>query len=239
MFIDKGVEIVGLFLWFDNAKALVCSDMHLGYEGFLNLQGIFVPRYNFNEIKKNFEFAFSEKGKPDYLIVCGDFKHDFRGISPQEWKESFEILDFLSKNCNKLVLIKGNHDSSLSVIAKSRNIDFVEEFFLSELKALFLHGDKLPSKSYLDKSDLIIIGHEHPSVTLRDGIKSETYKCFLKGEYEGKNLLVLPSMISVGIGNDITREKTLSPLIKDITEFEVFAVEKGAFYLGRLKDIIG
>ncbi|MEM4257042.1 MAG: metallophosphoesterase [Candidatus Diapherotrites archaeon] len=237
MILYKGVEAFGLFLWFSNSKALVCSDLHLGYEGFLNSQGIFVPRYNFDEIKKMFEKVFSEKGKPEYLIICGDFKHEFKGISSQEWRESFDMIDFLVKNCNKLVLIKGNHDNSLGVIAKSKGLEFLTEFFLSEEKTLFLHGDKLPSKDLVKKAKLIVIGHEHPSITLRDSVKSETYKCFLKGAYCNKVLLVLPSLIMVGVGNDITKEKTMSPLIEDINEFEVFAVEKDVFYLGKVKDI--
>ena len=237
MEISQGAQIAGLCLWFEESKALACSDFHLGYEGMLNSQGIFMPRYNFSQIKGRIEKSIEECGRPEKIIVCGDFKQEFGGISKQEWKEALDMMDFLQANCGELILIKGNHDNILGPIAGKKGITIAESYFLEKEKTLFIHGHKKPEKQAIANAERIVIGHEHPSVALRDGLKSETYKCFLKGKYEDKELIVLPSMITVGTGADLTMENNMSPLIKRSGDFEVYAVEDKPYYMGKLKDL--
>jgi len=105
-------------------------------------------------------------------------------------------------------------------------------------KILVIHGDKIPDKSLLEGVSTIIIGHEHPAVSIREGVKTETFKCFLKGKYEGKNLVVMPSMNAVKIGSNVLREKQLSPFLKqDLSNFEVWVVEDKPYHFGKLKEL--
>jgi hypothetical protein len=235
--ISKGIKTIGLCLWFEKSRTLACADFHLGYEGMLNAQGIFMPRYNFNQIKERLEGIIKACGKPENIIVCGDFKQEFGGISKQEWKEALEMLDFLLANCTKLVLIKGNHDNIIAPIAEKKGVAVNECYFLESEKTLFVHGHKKPNENDLFGAKIIVMGHEHPSITLRDDLKRETYKCFLKGKYEKRELIVLPSMLTVGSGTDLTMENHMSPLIENIEDFEVYAVEDKTYYLGKLKDL--
>ncbi|VVB99678.1 Calcineurin-like phosphoesterase superfamily domain protein [uncultured archaeon] len=239
MGIMKNFETIGPSLWLKNEKTLAMSDLHLGYEEMLNSQGVMVPRINFQQIGEALEKnAFPRTGRLEKIIICGDLKHEFGTISTQEWKEVLDMLGMLSQHAKEIILVKGNHDTILGPIASFAGVRVEEEHFLEKEKVLFLHGDKIPAKEKLDAARTIVIGHEHPCITVSDGVKAETYKCFLRGKFRGKNLVVLPSMNFIAIGSEVTREKPMSPLIKNVEEFEVFAVEgKEMFGLGKLKNL--
>ena len=238
-----GWEITGLGLYLRAENALIVSDLQLGREEIMNRQGVFVPRFNYTEIKKRFEGIFEdlkERGvkELDRIIINGDFKHEFGKILEQEWGEVIDIITLLQKNCRKLILVKGNHDKALEPIAKWKDVEFVDYVFLEKGETLVLHGDSLSFKQELKKVRRIVIGHEHPAVTIREGVKAETFKCFLKGEWKGKTLVVLPSMNSMSIGNDITKNELLSPFLKEgVEEFEVWAVEDKPYYFGKVKGL--
>lgn len=233
-----GIEALDLCLWIKRENAVAFSDLHLGYEGMMNAQGIFLPRVNFTEIRKSLEKVFSRTGRVDKIIINGDLKQEFGQITQQEWKEVLDMLQFLAENCNELVLIKGNHDKTLGPIATWHGVKIVEDYFLEKEKVLFVHGDKIPSAEKLEKAKTIVIGHEHPCVTISDGVKRETYKCFLAGKYKTKNLVILPSMCQVQLGHDVTREEALSPLVKNMGSFRVFAVEDRVYEMGKLKELL-
>ncbi len=83
----------------------------------------------------------------------------------------------------------------------------------------------------------IIIGHEHPAITLeRDG-RREKYKCFLVGKFENKVLLVLPSFNFVNEGTNVSGDNLLSPYLADISKFAVFIVGDEVYDFGTVKDI--
>ena len=67
----------------------------------------------------------------------------------------------------------------------------------------------------------------------------EKIKTYLKGTWQNYNLIVIPSFTQISYGSDILHEKTISPFIEDINNFEVIAVEEGDIYpFGYVKDII-
>ncbi|PIN84833.1 MAG: phosphoesterase [Candidatus Diapherotrites archaeon CG11_big_fil_rev_8_21_14_0_20_37_9] len=234
--ISSGIEIIDLAIWIPKEKLLAITDLQLGAEELLNNEGFFVPRTNFDEIKKIIEKIFEKTGKTKTAIINGDLKHEFGKISEQEWREAVQIIELLKKNSEKVILVKGNHDSIIGPVAQSRGVEVIDEF-LSESKVLFVHGHKEPEKESVKNAKTIIIGHEHPCVSIRDGIKSEKYKCFLKGKYQKKTLIVMPSMNQLSLGSDVTKEQTMSPLINKAGEFEVFAVEDEIYYMGKVKEL--
>ena len=133
------------------------------------------------------------------------------------------------------MLVKGNHDIVLSSIVKKRNIEVVDRHKTDDI--LIIHGHKI---SILEKDiKTIIIGHEHPAISLKEHNRIETYKCFLKGKYKGRDLLVLPSFNFLHPGSNILNEKRLSPYLKqEIKNFEVYIVEKNKVYdFGKIKDL--
>ena len=72
--------------------------------------------------------------------------------------------------------------------------------------------------------ETLIIGHEHPAITLREGRKTEKFKCFLRGRWKGKELIVLPAFNPLMEGTDILTEPAISPLVKQMKRREVFVI---------------
>jgi len=233
MEISPGIEIIGKSLWFKKQKALVIADLHIGYEEALNKQGILVPRMQFKETLSELKVLL-EQTKPKLIIINGDLKHEFGQISRQEWNETIAILDLLMK-FSKIILIKGNHDTILSTIARERGLKIFNYFILGGV--CFLHGDKIVETEKIARCKTLIIGHEHPSISLSEGMKIEKYKCFLLGKYKDKKLVVMPSLLPIIEGSDIRRGEFLSPYLKNIQNFEVFAVGNKIYKFGKLKNI--
>ena len=75
---------------------------------------------------------------------------------------------------------------------------------------LFVHGDVVPSNEQLENVTTVIIGHEHPAISLTNGVRSEQYKCFLKLPWNKRTLIVQPSTFSLTIGSDIRKELILN-----------------------------
>ena len=56
-------QFIGKSLYFPERKMLVLADLHIGYEEYLNKQGVFLPRMQFKEITKELEEIFKSVGK--------------------------------------------------------------------------------------------------------------------------------------------------------------------------------
>jgi uncharacterized protein len=237
MEILKGIEIKNKALWLKKSRALVLGDLHIGYEQALIEDGILVPKNMFQEIKRELENLL--KLEPKIVIINGDLKHEFGRISKQEWQETLELIDLFSKNKVKVILIKGNHDTILEPIARKKQVEIKDFFVLDDICILHGHKMLLDKKIYDKKIKTIIIGHNHPAISLHEGVKQEKYKCFLLGKWHDKKLVVMPSFFTIFEGSDIKREKLLSPFLGEnkIKNFEVFILGDKVYKFGKLKDI--
>jgi len=230
MEIASGIEIIDLGLYLTKHKILILSDFHIGYEEELNKKGVLVPRMQYKNMIDRLELIFA-KVKPELIVINGDLKHEFGGISKQEWKETMRLIDYLERK-GKLILIKGNHDTILGPIAEKKEIQVVDELFVDDI--LITHGHKIPE----ELADMIIIAHEHPAVNIRSDVRVEKYKCYLKGKYKRKTLIVQPSFNLLLEGTDVNSEELLSPFLdQDLSNFEVFVVDKKVYYFGKLKNL--
>lgn len=236
MMILNGIEMKNKALWLARSRTLVIADLHLGYEEALAEIGILVPRTMFQEMKK--EITDLMKLKPKTVVINGDLKHEFGEISRQEWKEINELLDFLLKKC-RVVLIKGNHDAILEPIAKKKNIEMKDFICIDDVCILHGHKMLIDEEIHDKKIKTIIIGHDHPAVSLHEGVKKENYKCFLLGKWRGKNLIIMPSFFTISEGTDVKEGKFLNPYIDEKTkwDFEVFVIGDKVYKFGKLKDI--
>lgn len=241
MQILKNIEIIGLCLFLTKSKTLIIPDVHIGYEEALNKQGILIPRTQFNDIMINIEKIIKEaitkfKGI-NKIIILGDLKHEFGRISETEWRQTLRFLDFLAKFCDKIILIKGNHDTILGPIARKRNLEIVDNYSVDD--TFLVHGDKIPSE-IPTPAKTIIIGHEHSAISLKQGPRVEKYKCFLKGKFRKYGLIVMPSFNPLIEGTDILKEELLSPLLKqtEVNNLEVFVVGDKVYNFGRIKEIV-
>ncbi|MBI5680770.1 MAG: metallophosphoesterase [Methanobacterium sp.] len=217
---------------------LIISDIHLGYEQSLNAEGIMVPRFQYKKIIKRLK-EIKNVSNATKIIINGDLKHEFGKISKQEWNEVIDFTSFLKKNFDEILLIKGNHDNFTKFIAKKSQLEVYEKYSVENY--LIIHGDKIPKGYNKIKEETIIIGHEHPSISIRNVERVEKIKCFLKGKLNGKNLIVMPSFNFITEGSDVMHEKTISPFLDadSLEDFEVIAVEYfEILYFGKIKDLI-
>jgi len=236
MKIFNDIELIDLAIYTN--KTLIVTDFHIGYEEALNKQGLLVPRFQFQEIMIRLDSILDKlKSKEiDRIIVNGDIKHEFGTISEQEWRHTLKLLDYFGKRCKEIILIKGNHDTILGPIARKRNIRVMDHFTIDNI--LITHGDKIPNKDLLKKSKIIIIGHEHPAVSIREGPRAELFKAYLIGKWKNKNLIVQPSFNLVTEGTDMLKEEVLSPFLKqNLGNFDVVIVADKLYRFGKIREL--
>ena len=263
MKIFDDIEFIDLAIYTN--KTLIVTDFHIGYEEALNKQGLMVPRFQFQEIMTRLESIFNKlrNKKIERIIINGDLKHEFGTISGQEWRNTLKLIDHFSEHCKEIILIKGNHDTFLGPIAKKRNVKVLEHYLihtmkndsikkrsitnksqlkinkkLSKNKILVMHGDEIPNKELLKDVSTIIIGHEHPAVSIKDGPRAELFKAFLVGKWKKYKLIAQPSFNLVTEGTDVLKEKILSPFLKhNLRNFNVVIVSDKLYGFGKLKDL--
>ena len=249
MKIDR-FEIVDRCLYWKEQALLVIGDLHLGYEQVLQEGGWNLPLTQFEETAGRLDGIFKYFKKKRYkikkIILLGDVKHSFSGVLKQEFSDFDKMIKlfegYLEKD-GKIVVIKGNHDNILyPIIQKYPNIIF-EEFYSVE-DILFFHGDQLIIKTMSleflkEKYGLLVAGHFHPAILLKEGAKQEKYKCFLYGKLNNinKKVIFMPSFFPLVEGTDIS-DGLLDNKI-DVHNFEVFIVdEEGNTYeFGRLRKL--
>jgi len=235
----KGLIAEDLFLYLPDYNTFILSDVHIGYEESLNRRGVLIPRNNYNDLILRLEKALETIRKKDVIekiIINGDLIHEFGKVSSKEKELTSKFINFLLTYA-EVLLIEGNHDKALKYFI-TKNVLISDKLVIGEF--LIMHGDKLPSKDSLKNIKTIIVGHEHPSVNIASGSRTEKYKCFLKGKYEHKNLIVMPSCNLFIEGTDILREKILSPFLKkhNILTFEAYIIEDKIYDFGKLKNLL-
>jgi uncharacterized protein len=209
-FIDLGLKI---------RKTLVIADLHLGFEESLNKSGVMIPRFQMKDIIGRLE-PMIQAAQPETIVINGDFKHEFGKISETEWRDSFKLIDFLKKHGN-LIFIRGNHDRNLPIVLKKRNIKVMEDHIVDGF--FITHGDII--KEIPKDCHTIVIGHEHPAVSIREGNRIERFKCFIETRYDNKKLIVLPSIKPSVQGHDLIIDNPISPYLTDtIQDAQVFVV---------------
>lgn len=231
MKILDNIEIIDLSLYLRKEKTLVIADVHIGYEEALSKQGVLMPKFQFKETKERID-KILKRVKVEKIIVNGDFKHEFGSISDSEWREALQLLDFLMEN-KEIILIKGNHDNVIEPIADKRGLDILKGYDINDV--YFCHGDFIPEDEDFKRAKVIVIGHEHSAVSIGTKIRKEIYKCFLKGRWEDKILIVMPSFNLVTEGTDVLKEKLLSPFLKqNLDKFNVYVIQDKIYDFGKL-----
>ena len=182
-----------------------------------------------NKVKSD-ELSGDNDGVVDEIVLLGDVKHVFGSVLNQEWGDVLRLIDYFNgkmKKRGKIIITRGNHDAILEPIAKKReNVQLVDYYVVNNI--IFLHGDKDYEEIWTDKIKLIIIGHVHPTVRIRDrdGIKEEKYKCFLSGKYKERNWIIVPSFAEYSEGMDVRDVDGIEILRKiDLLKFNVKVVD--------------
>ena len=210
--------------------ALVCADMHLGYEGVMAKKGALLPKVNLKSITEMLAAAV-EKTKAKQIIVDGDIKNEFSTVDQEEFNELYDLIQFAKGKRVQLVLIKGNHDNFVERYKEPFKL-VVHRQEAKIGKYLFFHGEELPVET--KGVEMMIMGHEHPSIGIYSAVGTkEKVRCFLLGSYRRIPLLVLPAINYYAAGTDVNIEpkrSLLSPIFKlaDIDKMRAIAVGYGS-----------
>ncbi len=242
---NKRYVFIGKTLFFLKEKILVLGDLHLGFEKMLRNQGLDFPVKQFEGIKEELEKTIlhikARYGKIEEIVLLGDIKHHY-SFEAEERKEVNMLISFLKRYIpeNKIIFIRGNHEKN------DKNGKYTDYYIVKDIA--FIHGHREFLEIYDKKINLIVMGHLHPSVTLRDEMKirNEKYKCFLVGKHKKKEIIVVPSFLSFTEGvaaNEIEEIMDNSFSIipnKILSEFEVFianSIGEEALNFGKLKSL--
>ncbi len=222
MKIESGVEALeGIpMLYIKRLSAVVCSDLHLGYEGIMADKGTFLPKVNLSSIKEMIKKAGKERHF-DNIIIDGDIKNEFSKVHTEELNEFLELVDFLIAEIKikRIIIIKGNHDNFINRVAGNRSIEVHEREAVID-GFLFFHGEDLPKA----KADFLVMGHMHPAVTLHDDLGTrEKLRCFLYGKTaDGRKLVVLPAMgyFAEGVSVNLEDVSKMAPIFKSYADID-------------------
>ena len=236
MKIAKDLEIIDLALKYKDT--LIISDLQIGIEEGMQDQGIFVPVYQFDDVFARLQ-KIVEKTKAKRIIINGDLKHEFGSITNQEWRYILRILDYLLEKMD-VIIVKGNHDIVIKPIASKRDVKVVDYYKIDDI--LILHGHNIIDE--VKRAKTLIIGHGHPAVRLRSKVRSEKYKCYIKGSFlekssqKEKTLIVMPSFNMLSEGTDVLDGEVLGPFLKqNLDDFEVYVVEDRVYRFGKIKEL--
>jgi len=120
------IEYFGKCLLVDK-RVLVVGDLHFGFGDAMRESGYLVRDSLYEDIIKDFDAVFDKVGDVEEIILLGDLKHVFGRIMKDEWKHVLEIIDYLKKKCEKIIIVKGNHDVLLDkILSKGRKVDMVK-----------------------------------------------------------------------------------------------------------------
>ena len=233
MKLSKNVEILdGLpVIRIRSLSAIVCTDLHLGYEGVMADNGTFLPKVNLKKIKDTLKIAEEITGAKR-IIVDGDIKNEFSKVHVEEFNEFREFVEYLKGDLGvkEITLIKGNHDNFIDRLKEPLKITVHRQETLID-DFLFFHGEEAPMSK---GGELLIMGHVHPAISVPNGIgKFEKLKCFLYGDLkDGRKQLVLPAMnyfadgVSVNF-EDISKMAPVFRKLADADKMRAFCIGEG------------
>lgn len=209
----------------ENKWILAVGDLHLGYEEALNRAGVYVTRTLFEEMIREFERIFAKIEKVDEVVLLGDVKHVFGRVLRQEWDDVRALLEYFltKKKVKRVVIVKGNHDVILEpVVKREKRVELRGCYCVG--RVCFVHGNRDFEEMWGKGITMWVMGHGHPAIVLREGVKREKYKCFLEGKFKGRKVVIVPSFSEYGGGSD-PREHNLGLAWEfDLKKFKVWVV---------------
>ncbi len=233
-------------------RVLVAADLHLGLEYELMLCGISIPSQT-EKILTRLKSSLADV-KPDRLLLLGDVKHNVPKTSWQERREIPYFLRALAREV-RVDIVPGNHDVGLADLAPQGTSIHLPTGIVIDGVGYF-HGHTWPDKELL-KERLMVAGHIHPAVRLKDPIGvSHNRKVWARVSinpdaierqygYKLSPGLAAPEMIIIPAFNDLCGGLPLSepcedergPILTmpDMNDSRIFLLD--GTDLGRLRDV--
>jgi len=199
-------------------RALVLADTHLGFEEEAAQQGLYVPRIQLLRTMEVLRQGLDLTGA-DWVILAGDVKHSFSRLLRSEREELSRVFQYLARERSvRVTVVRGNHDNYLPIVAKDYGVEMVQELY--EKGVLVTHGHRKPQGGYPGRVEVVVIGHEHPSLRLRDRLGYVAkLPAFLSAPYPAlqARLVVLPAVgqYQTGTTVSLSPDTYLSPILRE------------------------
>ena len=201
------MRFIGPALLLDDT--LIVSDLHLGLEDRQRTtHALFTrPEKVLETVRELIGRAAARR-----LVLNGDVLDDFALTHAPARLEIGRVLRTLAKD-HELALVRGNHDPMLASLRIPAPI--VDSLRIGT--ALVTHGDRaLEEVTSVDEHsgiDTIVIGHEHPAITITDTIRTERFKCFVVIDsvetlFGTVRIIVLPSAHPDLLGTEVDSLRT-------------------------------
>ena len=247
MRIRKGIEIIENYpaLFLESIDTVVVADLHLGIERELASTGIFFPHFQYQDIIRSL-LSIINKVAPRQIIIDGDLKHRFGERTDQEFNEVVESLTLLSQDVEQIIVIRGNHDNFVKgLFTRFPKTKFIQSAYLQD-EFIFTHGHEIPPEIETHDTKIVVIGHEHPAIALRDDVGAKIkLRALLTGATTlNKDLIVLPAYSPLALGAEVnsanSQEQILSPFIRNyasLGNMKAYAIDErsGVFSFPELR----
>lgn len=169
-------------IYWEEQKALLLADLHIGKAGHFRKNGIPVPN-QLNQTNLTHLDILIEHYKPDKLILLGDLFHSKENLEWhqfEKWKRGHRTLSF--------ILVTGNHDILPDQLYHSSGIHLFKKLRVRPF--LFVHDPDDHTENRPGDNSYLLCGHIHPAVQLKGkGRQSMKLPCFFFGRDSG----VLPA----------------------------------------------
>ena len=198
-------------VWLDHRRAvfleqeqiLAVADLHLGYAWAHRYNGQLLPLHPPDDLLARLTDLCSFY-KPKQLAILGDIVHEAVPVAEIS-EELTKLFSALGARCG-LKLILGNHDKKLRKLASGiSDLEFTKRFEAENF--LLIHGNDaidIPADKF------VLMGHEHPAISLGDGIKSAKFPCFMVS----RRVLLLPAFSQWAAGSNIRAYDFMSRLAR-------------------------
>jgi putative SbcD/Mre11-related phosphoesterase len=184
---------------------VVAADLHLGFETF----SVDLIRVQSKHLYNSLYAVWSTVGF-SRIVLNGDVKHSF---GKQERDELREVGRFIKrvKDLADVVIVKGNHDNYIENVVSRLDVEVKQWMELDGW--LITHGHKLCER---DVEKGVIIGHEHPSVKIKDRVGvTFSFRTFILTRWSHLPLVVLPALNPYVYGSDVLSSHSfLSPFLQ-------------------------
>ena len=202
--------------WFPQERVLAIADLHLGYAWAHRLSGNLMPLPPPTETRERIA-TLQRDYQPREMVVLGDIVH--RAVALPALETEMRDLAGLLDGGTRLILVAGNHDLGLSRLMAEWNLPVELTRFHKAGRYLFIHGDE-PAPP-LNGACCAIMGHEHPAISLGDGVTtSAKFPCFLVSE----RVLILPAFSLWAAGTNVRSYPFMSPLAQSAGFQEAIAI---------------
>ncbi len=171
-------------IYWEEQKALILADIHLGKTGHYRKEGIPIPQQVYRADLQRL-IAQLLLFKANRVIVVGDFTHTVINKELdlfKKWRNDFPLIQF--------DLVKGNHDILDMEWYKESNITvYKKEMLLDGFCFRHEYKNEDPLRD-MASEDFIFSGHVHPGIKLSGkGMQTLRLPCF----YFSRNHCILPA----------------------------------------------